>query len=89
MHFFYTPPNSNVESLETSQVRREIFSSSIRYKLPELVKKYCTFVKNMNTMQWNLFKQPPFGKTRDKYRLLFFMHRNEIGFSTHFTKINK
>ena len=45
--------------------------------------------KNMNPMQWHIFKQPPIGKTQDKYCLLFFMHRNEIGFLTPFAKINK
>ena len=29
-------------------------------------------------MQWHLLKQTPIGKTRDKYCLVFFMHRNEI-----------
>ena len=43
----------------------------------------------MNIIQWDLFKQPSLGKTRDKYCLLFFMHRNEIGLLTRFTKINK
>ena len=43
----------------------------------------------MNTMQWHLFQQPPIGKTRDKYCLVFFMYRNEIGLLTPFAKINK
>ena len=45
--------------------------------------------KNMHAMQWDLFKQPPKSKTRDKYCLVFFMHRNEIGLLTPFARINK
>ena len=45
--------------------------------------------QNMNTIQWDLFKQPPKSKTRDKYCLVFFMRRNEIGLLTTFARINK
>ena len=45
--------------------------------------------QNMHTMQWHLFKQSPIGETQDKYCLLFFMHRNEMGLLTPFAKICK
>ena len=45
--------------------------------------------QNMNVMQWGLFKQLPKSETRDKYCLVFFMHRNEIGLLTTFARINK
>ena len=35
------------------------------------------------------FQTTTIGKTRDKYFLLFFIRRNEIGLLTSFTKIDK
>ena len=40
-------------------------------------------------MQLHLFKQPPVGKTRVKYYLMLFMHRNAVELLTSFAKINK
>ena len=34
--------------------------------------------QNIDTMQHHLSKQPPIGKTQDKYCLLLFTYRNEI-----------
>lgn len=45
--------------------------------------------QNIDTMQHHLSKQPPIGKTQDKYCLLLFTHRNEIGLLRPFAKINK
>ena len=43
--------------------------------------------QNIDTMQHHLSKQPPIGKTQDKYCLLLFTHRNEIGLLRTFAKI--
>ena len=88
---------SNV-NLKVSVLENTVFY--IRYKICPLIKltsKYkCNAMvsfepspQNMNEMQWDLFKQPPKSKTRDKYCHVFFMARNEIGLLTSFARINK
>ena len=67
---------------------------TVLYSLQDLYtyKNYCG---NTNAIQWyfsepspsSINKEPPTGKTRDKYCLLFFMHRNENGLLTPLLKL--
>ena len=70
----------------------------IRYKICSLIKANLKIQMECNgifskhrlkTLQCHLFKQQPIGKRGDKYRLLLFMHGNEIGLLTPFSKFNK